>query len=54
MENVYIYREEIAEHITDIVGKPITQARKEIDMAVRKAKLLREISTRAFKPQTLF
>ena len=47
-------REEISEQLTTIVGKTIRESRKEMEMSLKKAKLILESSDQIFSESTVF
>lgn len=46
-------KEAMAEQITTLVGKPITQSREEIDHAIHKSNVFVDLSNEAFKEDIL-
>ena len=47
-------KQELSEQITDIIGKPISQSRDEVEQAILKSTLMRNQSTRTLRENVRF
>ena len=46
-------KEEIAKDITTMMGKPIVQSREEVDYAIERTQILKDLAEDALKPEIL-